>query len=176
MFVLDEADEMLGQGFKDKIHEIFQTLNENVQVMLLSATMPEDILEITTRFMREPKRILVKKEEITLEGIKQFYVDVEREVSKDTIIIHYLLLGIWNKDKINSSRDIEHQGSHYGCLWQSLMCCSKYTELAKLPWINETYQGVPSQIVLGPELVEVNYLLCKSILSSLMKKKFPVLI
>ena len=81
MFVLDEADEMLGQGFKDKIHQIFRTLNEDIQVMLLSATMPQEILEITTRFMREPKRILVKKEEITLEGIKQFYIDVEREVS-----------------------------------------------------------------------------------------------
>lgn len=43
--------------------------------------MPADVLEVTTKFMREPVRILVKKEELTLEGIKQFYINVEREVS-----------------------------------------------------------------------------------------------
>lgn len=48
--------------------------------MLLSATMPSDVLEVTKKFMREPIRILVKKEELTLEGIKQFYINVEREV------------------------------------------------------------------------------------------------
>jgi len=51
-----------------------------VQVILLSATMPADVLEVTKRFMREPVRILVKKEELTLEGIRQFYIEVEQEV------------------------------------------------------------------------------------------------
>lgn len=50
------------------------------QVVLLSATMPADVLEVTKKFMRDPIRILVKKEELTLEGIKQFYINVEREV------------------------------------------------------------------------------------------------
>ncbi|KAG7227132.1 hypothetical protein INR49_013930 [Caranx melampygus] len=79
MFVLDEADEMLSRGFKDQIYEIFQKLSTNIQVVLLSATMPADVLEVTKKFMREPIRILVKKEELTLEGIKQFYINVERE-------------------------------------------------------------------------------------------------
>ena len=47
----------------------------------MSATMPADVLEVTKRFMREPIRILVKKEELTLEGIRQFYIEVEQEVS-----------------------------------------------------------------------------------------------
>ena len=51
-----------------------------LQVILLSATMPQDVLEVTTKFMRDPVRILVKKEELTLEGIRQFYIEVEREV------------------------------------------------------------------------------------------------
>lgn len=42
--------------------------------------MPTDVLEVTKKFMRDPIRILVKKEELTLEGIKQFYINVEREV------------------------------------------------------------------------------------------------
>ena len=52
------------------------------QVILLSATMPADVLEVTKRFMRDPIRILVKKEELTLEGIRQFYIEVEQEVSE----------------------------------------------------------------------------------------------
>ncbi len=68
VFVLDEADEMLSRGFKDQIHEVFQHLPEDVQVILLSATMPQDVLEVSKQFMRDPVQILVKKEELTLEG------------------------------------------------------------------------------------------------------------
>ena len=49
MFVLDEADEMLSRGFKDQIYEIFQKLNTSIQVVLLSATMPTDVLEVTKK-------------------------------------------------------------------------------------------------------------------------------
>lgn len=86
MFVLDEADEMLSRGFKDQIYEVFQLMPPTVQVVLLSATMPQDVLEVTTKFMRDPIRILVKRDELTLEGIKQFYVAVEEEQWKlDTL-------------------------------------------------------------------------------------------
>jgi len=95
IFVLDEADEMLSRGFKDQIYDVFQTLNSSIQVILLSATMPADVLEVTKRFMREPIRILVKKEELTLEGIKQFYIAVEREEWKlDTLCDLYETLTI----------------------------------------------------------------------------------
>ena len=95
MFVLDEADEMLSRGFKDQIYDVFRTLNPSIQVVLLSATMPPDVLEVTSRFMREPVRILVKKEELTLEGIRQFYVSVEREEWKlDTLCDLYETLTI----------------------------------------------------------------------------------
>jgi translation initiation factor 4A len=79
MFVLDEADEMLSRGFKEQIHEVFTKMPYNIQVILLSATMPADVLDVTKKFMRDPIRILVKKEELTLEGIKQFYIMVGRE-------------------------------------------------------------------------------------------------
>merc|ERR1719245_1713907 len=78
-FVLDEADEMLSRGFKDQIYNIFKTLPPNVQVCLFSATMPPDILDLTAKFMRNAVRILVKKDELTLEGIRQFYVAIEKE-------------------------------------------------------------------------------------------------
>lgn len=79
MFVLDEADEMLSRGFKDQIQEVFHAMNNSVQVILLSATMPADVLQVTKSFMRDPVQILVKKEQLTLEGIKQFYINVTRE-------------------------------------------------------------------------------------------------
>ncbi|CDH54874.1 dead-domain-containing protein [Lichtheimia corymbifera JMRC:FSU:9682] len=86
MFVLDEADEMLSRGFKDQIYDVFQLLPGSTQVVLLSATMPSDVLEVTTKFMREPVRILVKRDELTLEGIKQFYIAVDKEEWKlDTL-------------------------------------------------------------------------------------------
>jgi len=95
IFALDEADEMLSRGFKDQIYDVFKFLPENVQVCLFSATMPLDILEITTKFMRDPIRILVKKDELTLEGIKQFYIAVEREEWKlDTLCDLYETLTI----------------------------------------------------------------------------------
>lgn len=78
-FILDEADEMLSMGFKDQIYDIFKFLPEDTQVCLFSATMPLDVMDVTTNFMRNPVRILIKKDELTLEGIKQFYIAVERE-------------------------------------------------------------------------------------------------
>merc|ERR1712027_188594 len=74
------ADEMGSCGFKDQIYRVFKTLPPDVQVCLFSATMAPDILELTTKFMRpDVVRILVKKDELTLEGIRQFYVGIEKE-------------------------------------------------------------------------------------------------
>lgn len=95
MFVLDEADEMLSKGFKDGIYDIFRELPGNIQVVLLSATMPDEVLEVTKRFMRNPVTILVKRDELTLEGIRQFFVDVEKEEWKfDTLVELYESLTI----------------------------------------------------------------------------------
>ncbi len=96
VFCLDEADQMLDKGFKDQIHEIFRCgLPKDMQVCLFSATMPVEALEITRMFMRTPATILVKKEELTLDGIKQFYIDVGREEYKfDTLCDLYDTLSI----------------------------------------------------------------------------------
>ncbi|XP_035828038.1 eukaryotic initiation factor 4A-6 [Aplysia californica] len=82
IFVLDEADVMLSRGFKDAIYDIFKYLPVDVQVMIVSATLPQEVLAVTENFMRAPVRILVKQEQLTLEGIRQFYVQVEKEEFK----------------------------------------------------------------------------------------------
>lgn len=79
IFSLDEADEMLSRGFKDQIYDIYQLLPPKLQVGLFSATLPPEALDITRKFMNKPVRILVKRDELTLEGIKQFYVNVDKE-------------------------------------------------------------------------------------------------
>ncbi|VWU52538.1 eukaryotic initiation factor 4A [Hepatocystis sp. ex Piliocolobus tephrosceles] len=95
LFVLDEADEMLSRGFKIQIYEIFKNLESNMQVALFSATMPKEILDLADSFMRNPKMILVKKDELTLEGIRQFYVQVDKEDWKlDTLCDLYETLTI----------------------------------------------------------------------------------
>lgn len=82
LLVLDEADEMLSVGFKDQIYNIFQYLNTNIQVGLFSATMPNELQSLTDKFMRNPVRILVKSEMLTLEGIKQYYVALNDDTQK----------------------------------------------------------------------------------------------
>ena len=80
--ILDEADEMLSSGFKEQVYNIFQHLNKNVQIALFSATLPSNIYEITNKFLRNPVKICVKTESLTLEGIKQYFIALEDDAQK----------------------------------------------------------------------------------------------
>ena len=93
--ILDEADEMLNKGFKEQIYDVYRYLPPETQVVLVSATLPQEVLEMTTKFMTDPVRILVKRDQLTLEGIKQFFVAVEKEEWKfDTLCDLYDTLTI----------------------------------------------------------------------------------
>ena len=86
LLVLDEADEMLSAGFKDQIYNIFQNLSNDIQIGLFSATMPPVLYNLTEKFMRNPVKIIVKTEQLTLEGIKQHYINLEDDSQKyDTL-------------------------------------------------------------------------------------------
>jgi DEAD/DEAH box helicase len=61
LLILDEADEMLNKGFKEQIYDVYRYLPPATQVVLLSATLPHEILEMTSKFMTDPIRILVKR-------------------------------------------------------------------------------------------------------------------
>jgi len=114
VFILDEADEILSKGFKEQIRNIFSTIPEEVQITLFSATMPPDILELSSSFMRNPIRILVNTEELTLEGIKQFYVYVDTEQQKidvladiyETISVTQAILFVNSKPKAIQLKEI----------------------------------------------------------------------
>ena len=76
-FIIDEADEMLSQGFQEMIHNIFNFIPKTTQVGLFSATFPEELIELSVKFMDTPEKILVNKEALTLEGISQYYINVK---------------------------------------------------------------------------------------------------
>jgi len=87
MLIFDEADEILSYGFKETIHDIIQRVSKDTQICLFSATLPDEILELTNKFMNEPERVLVKKEELTLEGIQQFFINIKYNDWKYDVII-----------------------------------------------------------------------------------------
>jgi len=109
MLVLDEADEMLNRGFKEQVYDIYRYLPPSTQVVLVSATMPKEILEMTQKFMNQPFRVLVQRDELTLEGIKQFFVSVEKEQWKfdtlcdlyDTLTITQAVIFCNTKEKVD---------------------------------------------------------------------------
>ena len=106
--IFDEADETLSYGFKDCIYQIVQTIPETTQICLFSATIPDEILDLSTRFMNNPERILIKKEELTLEGITQFYINIKVNDWKfdvlkdlyDTINVSQCIIYINSKNKL----------------------------------------------------------------------------
>lgn len=109
MLIIDEADEMLSRGFKEQIYDIYRYLPPACQVILVSATMPQEVLDMTKKFMHDPLKILVKRDELTLDGIKQFFVAVEREEWKfdtlcdlyDTLVITQAVIFCNTKRKVD---------------------------------------------------------------------------
>jgi len=95
LLIIDEADEMLMKGFTEQLYEVFQFIPDAAQIGIFSATMPQETIDISSKFLNNPQHILIKHEEITLEGISQFYIALENEEWKlDTLIDLYSKLSI----------------------------------------------------------------------------------
>ena len=95
LLIFDEADEILSYGFKESIYNIIKFIPLDTQICIFSATMPNEIVELTNKFMREPEKILVQKENLTLDGIIQFYINVKHSDWKyDTLIDIYETINV----------------------------------------------------------------------------------
>ncbi len=86
MLIIDEADEMLVKGLKEQLYDIYRYLPTSTQVLLISATLPNEILDMSSKFMTDPIRVLVKRDELSLDCITQYYVDVEEEQWKYEVL------------------------------------------------------------------------------------------
>lgn len=86
LIILDEADEMLSSCFKEQVYHILQYMPSSIQIALFSATMPEDVKELTTKFMNDPVTIFVNSDMLTLEGIKQYYVALPDDQQKYEVL------------------------------------------------------------------------------------------
>ena len=106
--IFDEADETLSFGFKETVYNIVKSVPKTCQICLFSATIPEELLELSNSFMNNPQKILVDKEALTLEGITQFYINIrisdwKYDVLKDlydTINISQCIIYINSKNKL----------------------------------------------------------------------------
>jgi len=125
LFVIDEADEMLSKIFLNQIYDIFRFLPSTIQVALFSATMNDDFFKLTKCFMRNPVKVLVKNDELTLDGIRQFFVNVERNEFKfETLCDLYASFSVsqsiiyCNSRKIvdELSRKLEAEGFSIECI------------------------------------------------------------
>jgi translation initiation factor 4A len=86
--ILDEADQMLEELFAEQIKSILNyKFPSSTHLALFSATMPEHVLELAEQYLSHPVRILLPPDEVTLDGIKQYYVDLEREDWKLSVLL-----------------------------------------------------------------------------------------
>ena len=88
MVVLDEADEMLSMGFREDIETILKDVPEERQTVLFSsATMPDAILELADQFLRDPQKIEINREQITLDNIRQLSMEVPMGRKLDALVL-----------------------------------------------------------------------------------------
>lgn len=95
ILVLDEADEMLSLGFREDMQSIISKMSKTVQMCLISASIAEGMEEITNKFMNSPIKFYLKPEEVTLDGITQYYLPLEHEKYKIECLLEiYRRVGI----------------------------------------------------------------------------------
>ena len=82
IIVIDEADEMLSKGFQEQIQNIFRMLPNDIQVAIFSATLTREVMDLTPKFMMNPVKIVIETDQLTLVGIRQYYLAVRSDDEK----------------------------------------------------------------------------------------------
>ena len=153
--VLDEADEILSKDFKEQFFEILKFINNKIQIVLYSATMSKDIMDVVENILDEPEKILVTKEELTLEGIRQFYINVIQDRYKlDALIDIYSSLSINQTiiyiNTINRALQLQNKLRYQGL--ESSLLHSKITQVERNNVLNDFRNG-KSRILLSTDII-----------------------
>ena len=155
ILIFDEADEILSYGFKENIYNIITYIPKDSQICIFSATIPNEVLELTEKFMNKPEKILVNNENLTLDGILQFYINVKVNDWKfevlldiyDTINVSQCIIYINNKNKLNEVYDrMIEKGFPVGCIHGELS-----SDLRKV--VMEDFKSGKLRILLSTDLL-----------------------
>lgn len=133
VLIMDEADQMLEDRFREQVMCILGLgFSKNTRVALFSATMPAEVVEFADSLLQNPTRILIPPEEVTLDGIKQYFVELPREDWK-----YEVLCDLYQQLNIN----------------QAIIYCNKRQ---KVEWLAEkmSAQGFPLSFIHGDMDVE----------------------
>lgn len=126
--ILDEADDLLSKGFLENMKEIISLIPNECRINLFSATMPKEIVQLTSNFMSNPAKILVKNEAVTLLGINQYYVPLKKEWKLETLMNLYKGLDIAQaiifcnskNQVINLTNEMKNKGHMVSCIHSDL--------------------------------------------------------
>ena len=165
LFILDEADEMLSRGFKEQIYTIFQYLNEKVQVAIFSATFPNEVMELTNKFMNNPEKITVKKENLTLDGIQQTYIATANDNEKLNWLISIYkqytggqsIVFVNDINRVTALyNEMKNNGFSVGCMHSSLTKDERASVLQSFISGNENILISSNIIARGIDIQQVN--------------------
>jgi len=156
MFVLDEADKILSLGFQVQIYDIFRKLPSKVQICLFSAMMPVEVGNLMKRFMRNPVRILVEKEALTLEGLRQYFVSVSDEEWKlDSLCDLYETLRIPQATiYCNTRQKTEWLQEKMTSRGLTVSCVHGEMDMSKRQQIMKEFKSGSSRVLITTELLE----------------------
>jgi len=153
--ILDEVDEMLSVGFETQIRDIFEDVDTKCQVALFSATLSEHSKTIAEKILNNPCKILVKNAEVTLDGISQFHINVQREDYKfptlldiyDKLSISQTIIYVNSKKKADYLQDeLRREGHSVSCLHGDLSQNERNTVL------NE-YRSGTARILIATDII-----------------------
>lgn len=165
LFILDEADEMLTRGFKEQIHTIFQFLDEKVQVAIFSATFPNEVLDLTKKFMNNPEKIIINKENLSLDGIQQTFIATVNDQEKLNWLISLYkqynggqsIVFVNDINRVNALyKEMKSNDFSVGCMHSSLTKDERYKVLQSFISGNENILISSNIIARGIDIQQVN--------------------
>ena len=165
LFILDEADEMLTRGFKEQIHTIFKFLDEKVQVAIFSATFPNEVLDLTKKFMNNPEKITINKENLSLDGIQQTFIATINDQEKLNWLISLYkqynggqsIVFVNDINRVNALyKEMKSNDFSVGCMHSSLTKDERYKVLQSFMSGNENILISSNIIARGIDIQQVN--------------------